>query len=215
MRDYEDAQGLLYQEQPVHLDSDLIGPMLATFVHLQRELSTALEERQMAWDQRVNADMLYREAERQVTQLKHELAGTQDVAHEAQETAREHENNYHETQVLLRWAQNATLAAANPADRVCIQTLEKQLRDADQQLRRLREEHALNAADGQIAVNQDQVNERLEALQVENKELHKNFVQMVVECDRAGKDHVNLQMQTLQERAQWDTASNALEERCL
>ncbi len=70
MRDFEDAQGPLCQEQPVHLDSDLVGPMLATFVHLQRELRTAREERQAAWDQRVNADVLRMEAERQVTQLK-------------------------------------------------------------------------------------------------------------------------------------------------
>ncbi len=215
MRDYEDAQGLLYQEQPVHLDSDLVGPMLATFVHLQRKLRTAREEKQAAWDQRVNADVLRREAERQVTQLKRELSGTQDIAREAQETAREPEKNYHETQVLLRRAQNATPAVDDPADRVCIQSLEKQLRDADQQLRRLREERALNAADGQIAVNQDQVNEWLEALQIENKELHRNFAQMVVERDHARKEHVNLQMQTLRERAQWDTASNTLEVRCL
>ncbi len=120
--------------------------------------------------------------------------------------------------MLLRRAQNVTPAVADPADQVRIQSLEKQLKDADQQLRRLREERALNAADGQMAINQDQrtkVNERLEALRVENEELHKNFAQMVIERDRARKDHVNLRMQTLQERAQWDTASNALEVRCL
>ena len=130
MRDYEDGQGLLYQEQPVHLDRDLVGPMLATFVHLQRELRTARVERQAAWDRQVNADMLRREAEKEVAQLKRELSGTQDIAREAQETTREHEKNYHETQVLLRRAQNATPAVADPADRVRIQSLEKQLNDA-------------------------------------------------------------------------------------
>ena len=66
-----------------------------------------------------------------------------------------------------------------------------------------------------MAVRQDQANERLEALQADNRELHRNFTQVVLECDRARKEHVNLQMQTLQEKAKWDTASNALEVRCL
>ncbi len=95
MRDYEDGQGLLYQEQPVHLDRDLVGPMLATFVHLQRELRAVREERQAAWDQQVNADMLHREAENQVTQLKFDLSGSRDATREAQETTRKQEKNYH------------------------------------------------------------------------------------------------------------------------
>ncbi len=117
--------------------------------------------------------------------------------------------------MLLRQAQNAIPAAADPADRVRIQSLEKQLNDAGQQLRQLREERALNAADGQMAVRQDQANEQLEALQADNRELHRNFAQVVLERDRAQKEHVNLQMQTLQEKAVRDAASNALEVRCL
>ncbi len=38
---------------------------------------------------------------------------------------------------------------------------------------------------------------------------------MATERDRAQKDYVNLQMQTLQDRAKWDAESNALEVRCL
>ena len=50
MRDFEDGQGLLYGEEPVHLDHDLVGLILATFEFLQRELGAAKEERQAAWD---------------------------------------------------------------------------------------------------------------------------------------------------------------------
>ncbi len=50
LRKYEDAQGLQYHKKPVHLDRDLVGPILAAFAHHQRELHTAIDERQMAWD---------------------------------------------------------------------------------------------------------------------------------------------------------------------
>ncbi len=47
---YEEAQGLQYHERPVHLDRDLVGPIVATFAHHRRELHAAREERQVAWD---------------------------------------------------------------------------------------------------------------------------------------------------------------------
>ncbi len=38
IKNYEDEQGHQYGENAVHLDRDLVGPLIATFVHLQREL---------------------------------------------------------------------------------------------------------------------------------------------------------------------------------
>ncbi len=70
--------------------------------------------------------------------------------------------------MLLKWAQTADLAAANQAGQICIHSLETQLNDANQQLRQLRAEHAPNAADGQMAVQQSQTNHQLEALFTEN-----------------------------------------------
>ncbi len=141
-----------------------------------------------------------KEAENEVAQLRRDLFGSQEAVRQAQETARKHEKAYHETLVLLKRARTVNAAAADLADRVRIQSLETQLNDANQQLRQLREGHAPNAADGQIDVCQDQVDERLEALQADNKEIHRAFAQVVTECDRTRKDYVNLQMQTLQDR---------------
>ncbi len=50
IRRYEDAQGLQYHEKPVHLVRNLVGTILATFVHHQRELSAAKDAWQAAWD---------------------------------------------------------------------------------------------------------------------------------------------------------------------
>ncbi len=104
LRKYEDAQGLQYNERPVHLDRNLVGLILATFAHQQRELSAARDERQAAWDREVNANIHCSEAENQVSQLKHDLFKSQDTVHEAQETARGHEKAYNEILVLLRRA---------------------------------------------------------------------------------------------------------------
>ncbi len=43
IKNYEDQKGLQYQENRVHLDRDLVGPLIATFAHLQRELQTVRE----------------------------------------------------------------------------------------------------------------------------------------------------------------------------
>ncbi len=151
---YEKEQGLQYGEKPVHLDSAIVRPILATFVHYQRELRAAEDARQMARDQEADAQVHRREAENEVAQLKRDLFGSQDATCEAEETARRHEKAYHETLVLLKRAQTKNPAAANQADRVHIQSLEAQLNDANQQLRQLRAERAPNAADGQMAVQQ-------------------------------------------------------------
>ncbi len=52
IKDYKDEQGLQYGENAVHLDRDLVGPLIATFVHLQRELQVVRDSRQLAWDRR-------------------------------------------------------------------------------------------------------------------------------------------------------------------
>ena len=38
IKNYEDDQGIQYGENTVHLDRALVGPLIATFAHLQREL---------------------------------------------------------------------------------------------------------------------------------------------------------------------------------
>ncbi len=83
--------------------------------------------------------------------------------------------------MLLKRAQTAGLAAANQADQVRIQSLETLLNHANQQLTQLRAERAPNAADRQMAVQQSQTNEQLEALHAENEEAHKALAQVAAE----------------------------------
>ncbi len=212
---YEDAQGLQYHERPVHLDRDLVGPITATFAHHQRELHVARDERQVVWDQEVDAKVHCREAEDQVAQLNRDLFKSQNAVLEAQETARRHEKAYHQALVLLRRAQTADPVAANQADQVRIQSLQTQLNDANQQLRQLRAERAPNAADGQMAVQQSETNEQLEVLHTANEEAHNPLTEMAAERDRARKAYVQLQMQTLKEKAKLDAESNTLGVQCL
>ncbi len=152
IKNYEDEQGLQYGENAVHLDHALMGPLIATFAHLQRELQVVRESRQMAWDREIDANVHRKEAEKREAQLKCDLRKSQNEVLKAQETDRRHERDYHETLVLLRWAQAADPATANTEAQVRIQSLEAQLNNAAQQLNRLRAEHPPNAADGQMAV---------------------------------------------------------------
>ncbi len=43
IKNYDNEQGLQYQENHIHLDRDLVGPLIAIFVHLQRELQAVRE----------------------------------------------------------------------------------------------------------------------------------------------------------------------------
>ncbi len=215
IRKHEEEQGLQYHENPVHLDRDLVGLIIATFAHHQRELHAAREQRQTAWDREVDANVHRREAENQVAQLKRDLCRSQDAARKAQETARKHEKAYHETLVLLNWAQTANLAATNQVDQVRIQSLETQLNDATQQMRQLRAERAPNTADGQMAVQQSETNDQLEALHTANEAAHKAIVELSAKRDSTRKACVQLRMQTITDKAKQDAASNALEVRCL
>ena len=117
--------------------------------------------------------------------------------------------------MLLKRAQTEDPTAANQVDRVHIQSLEAQFNNANQQLRQLRAECAPNAADGQMAVQQSETNEQLEALCTENEETHKALAQVAAERDSARKAYVLLQMQMLKERAKLDAESNTLGVRCL
>ncbi len=63
IKDYEDQQGIQYGENAVHLDRDLVGPLIATFAHLQRELQVARDSQQLAWDREIDAKVQLREAE--------------------------------------------------------------------------------------------------------------------------------------------------------
>ncbi len=150
-----------------------------------------------------------------MAQLNRDLFASQDALREAQAAARKHEKDHHDTLVLLRRAQAANPATANAEAQVRIQSLETQLNAATQQLGQLRVECAPNAADGQMAVRQSEVNEQLEALHAENVAAHKALEEMTANCDITRKLHVQLRMEALREKAKQDAASSALEVRCL
>ncbi len=152
-----------------------------------------------------------------MAQLNSDLFKSQDAVCEAQKAARRHEKDYgnHETLVLLMRAQAVNPAAANAEDQVYIQLLETQLNDGTQQLRQLRAERAPNAADGQMAVQQSETNEQLEALHAENAAAHKALTEVATERDSARKACVQLWMQTLTDKAKQDAASHTLEVWCL
>ncbi len=93
--------------------------------------------------------------------------------------------------------------------------LEAQLHDAYQQLQQLRAERAPNPADGQMAAKQSQTNEQLEALHAENAELHKAIKRLASEHNRVRQANVQLQLQSLNQKAALDADSNALRIWCL
>ncbi len=169
----------------------------------------------LAWDREVNAKVHRREAENQVAQVKRDLFKSKNAVLEAQEAAGRHEKAYHETLVRLRRAQAADPAAACQSDQVHIQSLKAQLNDATQQLRQLRAERAPNAADGQMAVQQSETTEQLEALRTANEEAHKALAEVAAERHSGWKAYVQLQMQTLKEKAKMDAESNTLGVQCL
>ena len=212
VKDYEDQQGVQYGENAVHLDQDLVGPLIATFVHLQRELQVARDSRQLAWDREVDAKVQRKDAETREAQLKCDLKASQDEVLRAQEAARKYERDYHETLVLLKRAQGADAATANAEAQVRIQSLETQLNNAVQQLNQLRVERAPNATDGQMAVQESEINEQLEALRADNVAA---LEEAIADRDNLRKANVQLRAETLTEEAKWDTASSALEVRCL
>ncbi len=215
IKNYEEEQGLQYGENAVHLHRDLVGLIIATFAHHQSELRTVRESRQTAWDREVDAKVHRRVAEKREAQLKCNLERSRGEVLEVQETARKHERDYHETLVLLRRAEAANPATAKAEAQVHIQSLETQLNDATQQLNQLRAERAPNAADGQMAVQQWETKEQLEALRAENVAAHKALAEMTADHDSTRKACVQLRMDTLTEKAKQDAASNALEVRCL
>ncbi len=117
--------------------------------------------------------------------------------------------------LFLKRTQTEDPAAANQADRAFVQSLEAQLNNANQQLQQLCAEHAPNAADGQMTVQQSWTNEQLEALRAENTQLHKAIGQLAGECDHARRANVQLQLQSLTDKAVLNADSNALRAQCL
>ncbi len=55
IKNYEDEQGIQYGENAVHLDRALVGPLIATFAHLQRELQVVRDSRQLVWYREVSS----------------------------------------------------------------------------------------------------------------------------------------------------------------
>ncbi len=183
VKDYEDEQGVQYGENAVHMDRDLVGPVIATFAHLQRELQVTSASRQLARDREVKAEIQCKEAEKHEAQLKCDLEASQDEILRTQETAREYERQYHETLVLLKKAQTADPATASAEEQACVQSLEAQLNDALQQLDRLRAERDPGAIEGQIAGHPSGTDEQLEALQAENAATHGALEEITAERD--------------------------------
>ncbi len=183
VKDYEDEQGVQYGENAVHLDRDLVGPVLATFAHLQREHRVTGDSRQLARDHEVNANIQCKEAEKREAQLKCEPEASRDEILRTQETSREYERQYHETLVLLKKAQTADPATPNAEDQARIQTLEAQLDDALQQLDRLHAERDPGATDGQIAGHPSGTDAQLDALHAENVAAHEALEEITAERD--------------------------------
>ena len=73
MRDYEAEQGLHYREGPFHVDSYIMGSIIATVAQLHQELREAKAGQQAANDQTYNAIVQKGQAENEVTQLKRDL----------------------------------------------------------------------------------------------------------------------------------------------
>ncbi len=173
------------------------------------------DSRQLARDREVNAEIQHKEAEKREPQLKCDLEASRDKTLRAQETAREYEREYHETLVLLKRAQTVDPATANAEDQARIQSLEAQINDALQQLDRLRAERDPGAIDGQITGHPSGTDEQLEALRAENAATHGALEEVTAERDNLRKSHVQLRTEMLTEKAKHDTASSALEVRCL
>ncbi len=76
-------------------------------------------------------------------------------------------------------------------------------------------EHAPNAADRQMAVQQSQANEQLEALNTECDRLRVAVDKAVADRDHARRANVLLWMQSLQDKANSTTESNALRAQCM
>ncbi len=127
----------------------------------------------MASDREVDARVHLRKAENKVPQLRQALSNAQQAEIEANKAIQRHEQLNREVLVKMEQVSTEDPAAANQANRALIRSLDQQLTDANQQLRRLRKERSPNAADGQMAVHQSQTNGQLEALCAENEKLHK------------------------------------------
>ncbi len=134
---------------------------------------------------------------------------------EVQKNARKYKKDSHETLVLLKRAQAGNLAAANQADRALIQSLEEQLNNARQQLKQLRAGHALCAAEGQMAVQQSQTNEQLEALHAECNKLREAVQKAIANRAHTHRANVQLRMQSLRDKANSTTENSALRVRCM
>ncbi len=66
-----------------------------------------------------------------------------------------------------------------------------------------------------MAVHQSEADEQLEALRAENAATHRALEGVIADRDSIRKAHVQLQTNVLMAKAKQDTASSALEVRCL
>ncbi len=116
---------------------------------------------------------------------------------EARETTKKYEKHYRDTLIELEQARAGDPAASNRADRVLIQSLEEQINNATQQLNQLCAGHAPSAAEGQLAAQQSQTNEQLEALHMECNTLRAAATKAVAEHDASRGAYLKLRMDSL------------------
>ncbi len=132
VHDDEAEQGHQYRKGPVHVDSEIVGPIITTVTHLQWELQVAKDGQQTVNDLAFEADVHRRQAEREVAKLKQELSKAEQATLKAQEIAQQ--NEYHETFVKLERPQTKNQGIPNRTDWALIESLVHQLNDAHQQL---------------------------------------------------------------------------------
>ena len=97
----------------------------------------------------------------------------------------------------LERTQAGNPTVCNRTDRALIGSLERQHNDATQQLNQLHAGHGLSAAEGQLAAQQSQTNEQLEALHKECEILCEGAAKVVAERDTVRRDNLKLRMASL------------------
>ncbi len=90
---YKAELGHQYHDGPVNVDGEVVGPIIGTVTHLQRELREAKAGEQAASDQAYDAVVQRHQAENEVAQPKQELLRAEQGMLEASETTRKYENS--------------------------------------------------------------------------------------------------------------------------
>ncbi len=124
----------------------------------------------------------------EVTRLEQKLLEAKQITVEPQKKAQEQERQHREVHAELQRVRAGDQRAPGWAARAYVESLEHQLNDAQQQLDKLRAGYHPSAVEGQLATQETQINEQLEALEQECKILCEAAAQAVAEGDFAYRD---------------------------